>query len=219
MSFAAHFPNLVNSIILLAPGGIIRSMPSAYETAFFRHPSLVPSSYLRRLVRKALGADLANGQYPLTKSVDTLLDQAEFKVAGESKPSTNEDSNMSAVVQWQIDNHQGFIRSFINTIQHGPIQHQHPDWYKVCRIIKGESSGTQCCSQPCRIQNSKILVIFGEEDDIVIGKEVSEDLIQIFGGEEHVEFKIVSGGHGFPVASCEEVVKHIAEFWKLEVVD
>lgn len=151
--------------------------------------------------------------------MDAFLVQTKFKVAGESKPSVNQKFDMPAIVQWQIDNHQGFIHSFINTIQHGPIQHQHSDWYKICRIIKGESSGIQGFSLPCRIQNSKILVIFGEIDDIIVGKEVSEDLIQILGGEEHVEFKIVPGNHGFPVASCEEVVKHIAEFWKLEIVD
>lgn len=50
-------------------------------------------------------------------------------------------------------------------------------------------------------------MIFGESDGIVVAKEVSEDLTKMLGGADHVEFKVVPGGHGFPVPSSDEVVK------------
>lgn len=59
MSFAAYFPCLVNSIVLLAPGGILRYLPQGYETPFFRYPRLVPPSYLRKLVGHILGVKMS----------------------------------------------------------------------------------------------------------------------------------------------------------------
>ena len=219
MSFAAHFPYLLNSIILLAPGGILRAMPNEYESIFFRYPSIVPSRYLRKLVGKVLGVDLAGVPHSGTELKRTILSQADAKVPGKSKSMETRALNAPDAVQWQFDNHQGFIHSFISTIQLGPITHQQSDWNKICNIIKGESMGMPGSSLSCKIYNSKILVVFGDSDGVVVGKDVSEDLVQMLGGPEHVEFKTVPGGHGFPLPSSDEVVKHISDFWKLEVVD
>lgn len=206
MSFAAHFPYFIDSIILLAPAGILRYMPGDYETIFFRYPSMVPSWYLKRLVGKILGVDLAGVPAGRTEAEDEMT-------------SLNSKApNVPAIVQWQFDNHQGFVHSFIDTIRHGPIMHQQSDWKKICKIIKGKSPGMQSSSQSCKIYNSKILVIFGDADAVVVGKHVSEDLEQMLGGSEHVEFRTVAGGHGFPVPSSDEVVKHISDFWKLTLV-
>ena len=60
LPFAAHYPYLVKSIFLLALGRLLRVLPDDYQSVFFRYPSLTPSWYLRRLVGKILGVDLAS---------------------------------------------------------------------------------------------------------------------------------------------------------------
>lgn len=50
MAFAADFPYLLNSIVLLAPGGIIRRLPAEYESLSFRYLRFLPPTYQRRLV-------------------------------------------------------------------------------------------------------------------------------------------------------------------------
>lgn len=55
MSFAATFPYLVNSVILLAPACLIRTLPESYGSTFFRHRSFVPTIYLRGLVATIIG--------------------------------------------------------------------------------------------------------------------------------------------------------------------
>lgn len=67
MSFAATFSYLVNSVILLASGGLIRSLPAGYESAFFRHHPLVPTIYLRHLVATILGVS-TNRRKPVVRS-------------------------------------------------------------------------------------------------------------------------------------------------------
>ncbi|KAI9849539.1 MAG: hypothetical protein M1837_004159 [Sclerophora amabilis] len=215
VSFAARFPYLINSIILLAPAGILRSMPGDYESIFFRFPSIFPSSYVRKMVGRVLGVDLETAR---TNAKGTS--PVEKQSPQESRSWKPQKPDVPAVVQWQFDNHQGFVHSFINTIQHGPIMHQQSEWKILCDIIKGESLGkAPGGGAPCKLHNSKILAIFGDADAVVVEREVSKDLGQMLGGPDHVEFKTVPGSHGFPIPSSEEVVKHISDFWELKVID
>lgn len=216
MSFASHFPYLVNAIILLAPGGLIRRLPEGYESTFFRYPSLTPLTYLRRLVGKILGVDLSS------QSVNQIRtdskDHVALEVSQNHNSTADEMPNVPAIVQWQFDNHHGFVHSFVNTIKYGPIKHQHSEWKGVCKVIRGEKSNMPASSLSSKLFNSKILVLLGDEDGVVVAKEVSEDLEHML-GQAHVEFKTVPGGHGFPVPRSEQVVKHIAEFWGLDKVN
>jgi len=46
MAFAAHFPYLINSIVLLAPVGILRYILEDYKSFLFRHASFIPGKYV-----------------------------------------------------------------------------------------------------------------------------------------------------------------------------
>ena len=199
MSFAAYHPHLVNSIILLAPGGILRTLPKGYLTPFFRYPRLVSSTYLRKLVGQILGVKLSNGR-PLMDFPD--------------KATNNALPDMQAIVQWQFDHHKGFVHSFVDTVAHGPFMYQHSDWKKVCDIISGKVQGLGPAGQPTQLHNSKLLVIFGDTDSIVIERDVAADLSEMLGGPSHLICKTVPGGHGFPVPCSSDVVQHICDFWQ-----
>lgn len=218
MSFAAQFPYLIDSIILLAPAGILRSLPSDYETIFFRYPSLVPSRYLRRLVGRILGVNMTDPVHRQTEAEATLPNHAGLQVPMESEYVAKQTPDVPAIVQWQFDNHQGFVHSFINTIQNGPLMDQQAYWKEVCDVIRGRSSREPASNRFSNLHNSKILAIFGDSDGIVVAREVREDLEQLLGGMEHLEVKMVPGDHGFPVPSSDQVVKHISDFWNLKIV-
>ena len=65
-----------------------------------------------------------------------------------------------------------------------------------------------------KIYNSKILVVLGNVNGVVVTNKASEDLGQML-GPEHVESRTVPGGHGFPVLGGIGVTKHILNFWGL----
>ena len=202
MSFASYFPQLVKSIVLLTPGGLLRHLPAGYETLSFRYPHLVPFSYLRRLVSKILEVKLTRvTPSPMTSDNATQISSLD----------------LAAIRQWQFENHKGFVYSFINTTAYGPIMHQQADWEKTCNIIKGKTSEIDDTSRSSHLFNSKLLVITGDSDDLVIGKDLSADLSDIFGDPEHVSFKVVPGGHDFPVLSSSDVVEHVSQFWGLPI--
>ena len=215
MSFFARFPYLIRSIILLAPSGIIRSLPGGYGSIFFRYPSIVPSSYLRRLVGCLLGTKLGMMTQIRTEEKEPPVHEAESQLSANSALGAKQTVDMSSVTQWQFDNHRGFVHSFVNTSQYGPVQDRQSDWNKVCEIIKGKQkhgSGYPSYNH----QNNKILFIFGDSDEIIIGKEIIEDFEKMLGSSEEFQFKTVAGNHSFPVLSSEEVVRHIFDFWAAE---
>lgn len=209
MYFASHFPHLINSIVLLGPAGLLRRMPAGYDSIFFKYPFFVPASYIRKLVGNILEVDQSEG--PI--KIDHTARKRVLEAGGlpEPKALNPEDLDVAGIVQWQFDNHQGFVHTFADTIRYGPLMNQRSAWEKACSIIRGE--GTPLPSG--KLYGSKILAIFGDVDNVVVPSETTEDLKQLL-GEEHLVTKIVPGGHGFPVPSTSLVIKHILEFWHLD---
>ncbi|MCJ1300434.1 hypothetical protein MMC08_003231 [Hypocenomyce scalaris] len=78
------------------------------------------------------------------------------EVAQEAKITEKRLLDVPAIVQWQFDEHKGFMHSFIDTIKHGPLMHQHSDWTKACNIIKGNTAGTSISDQSSKLFNSQI---------------------------------------------------------------
>ena len=208
MAFAAHFPYLINSIILLAPVGIIRRLPDEYKAINYLYPFLLPFFYRRNLVGKTLGLKVShpfNGR-------SGHCDQSEMglEIDKDLQVVRKEGLDIPRIAQWQFDNHEGFIHSFLSTLRYGPIMRQHSDWREVCSVIKGDTAQTALSNHSFRLSNSKILVMFGEADSVVRANEVTADLRDMIG--DHVEFKIVPGDHGFPVSSCDQVSSYISDF-------
>lgn len=190
-------------------------MPDGYGSIFFRYSWLAPFTYIRELVGNILEVNLAS--LPIKPAGTDGVNSTALDASLRSHPTEIESLDVPAVVQWQFDNHQGFIHSFVDTMKHGPLMHQRSEWSNICKVIRGESSGMPGAALSSKIYNSKILVILGDADGIVVAKEVSEDLGELL-GPEHVEFRTVPGGHGFPFPSRAEVIMHILEFWGLDVV-
>jgi pimeloyl-ACP methyl ester carboxylesterase len=54
VSFAENFPQLINSIVLMAPGGLYKSLPPQYHSWPVRYPWIFPSTYVKLIIRKLL---------------------------------------------------------------------------------------------------------------------------------------------------------------------
>ena len=213
MAFAADFPYLINSIILLAPAGIIRRLADEYDTIFLRYSSLLPLSYLRNVVGKTLGLQVS--RLPIGCGILGFHGRMDPEIV-EGKQAMGKDVlDIPGIVHWQFDNHKRFIHSFITTHQYGPTRNQHSDWRRVCSVVNSGTARTWPLSYGSKLFDRKILVIFGEDDSVGRAEEVSIDLLDMIGDPRHAEFKVLAGGNGFAVPSCDEVAKHISDFWGL----
>ena len=59
MSFAARFAYLLESIVLLAPAGLLRTIPREHRQPCWRWCSILPKAYLRRQLVNLLGVNLS----------------------------------------------------------------------------------------------------------------------------------------------------------------
>lgn len=85
--------------------------------------------------------------------------------------------DVAGIVQWQYDHHAGFVHSFIKTIRYGALKHEHETWKRVFEIINGKRESCRPGTDaPTMLCESKLLVVTGEENTIVVGKELTEDL-------------------------------------------
>lgn len=215
MCFTAHFPYLVNSLVLLGPGGILRRLPPEYTIIPFRFPSLFPRQHLANLVGKLLGVKTNRRFNPTSDKGIQEADITSAPSGHNPKPEQDSTPDLPNIVQWQYDHHQGFLHSFIDTTQHGPLMHQHKDWEKVGKIIRGDMSEDAEVGKVYKLYNSKILLIVGDQDTIVVGSEIAEDLKEVLGSTEHMLLATVPGTHSFPVPSSKHVLGHIRNFWGL----
>ena len=104
---------------------------------------------------------------------------------------------VASVVNWQVAAHRGFVRSFVSSIRFGPVKEQGERWRKL------------------RGRESKVLIIAGKSDSVIVAEELREDAFEAL-GKEGVVWREVDGGHEFPITEWEEVVGIICEAWGVE---
>lgn len=115
--------------------------------------------------------------------------------------------------QWQIDHHKGFIPSFISSIRHAPITRQHGCWSIIgARLSRQKANSADKLAQELGLVPSKVLVILGKQDPVVIAEETMEDASVAF-GSGNVEFVLLPAGHEVPVTMGKEVADAVLEFW------
>ena len=135
MSFAAYFPQLLSSVVLLAPSGLIRSVHADYQNVLLRYNWMIPSSWLRTMVRRILCGD---------NLIEPACNEAEQEVCSDPTAkhmlratdtvSISQKSfklNITDVVHWQLDCNEGFVDSFLNSLKYAPISKQHAYWRMI----------------------------------------------------------------------------------------
>lgn len=108
MDFVASFPHLVRSVALLAPVGMIRSLPGVYVE-------------FKDAVSEGKKSDVElNAMFAGVLGVGESEHEGEFE----------------SLVRWQYENHRGHARSFASTLLHGPVIGQGAVWQEACGGLK-----------------------------------------------------------------------------------
>nr|POE63257.1 serine hydrolase-like protein [Quercus suber] len=154
LDFFAHQPKLVQSIVLLGPGGLISNLPDEYKSLWFHYPSLISRATMRALVGTLLGVEHS-------RSAAQAAEDVEYSEEGFTP---------GGALQFQFDHHPGHVDSFLSTIQYGPLHHQEAIWERAGSIVKGVQPGKG--DQQAPMSGGKILVVCGESDTVVVADEV-----------------------------------------------
>ncbi|KAI0015390.1 Alpha/Beta hydrolase protein [Xylariomycetidae sp. FL0641] len=200
LAFTGMFPDSVRSLVLLGPAGLIRTLPDEYLD-LMRQPELAPfSDVLREKVGKALGVS------PSPSPASIRRGERQESSPGRGPSRVDRTFDPGAIVQWQFDQHHGHVHSFHNTVRYGPLWHCESIYGKVCDIIAGRTR------PDVPLHKTKLLVFFGQDDDVVVGSETNEDILKLL-PSEHLRVEYVPGGHGFPYPNSEKITQTMLSFW------
>ncbi|KAF2681273.1 alpha/beta-hydrolase [Lentithecium fluviatile CBS 122367] len=211
--FTSYFPHLIEGLVLVACGGLIRTNHITWKSKLLYSTSgLLPEWLIERLVAKRLwsGPEVARTIEPEPDMEAENLNDDEAKGGLRSHAvytssrlcllSGNSHSTVSNVVDWQILHHKGFVPAFISSIRYAPIHNQHHRWRIIAQDIQNGVGRLK-----------EVRLVLGETDPIIIADELVEDVGKIF-REQDVKVKIVpDAGHEVPIDRAEEIVSVVEE--------
>lgn len=202
--FASYFPQLILGLVLIAPGGLIRTCHTTWKSRLLYSTSgLVPEFWIESLVAKRLytGPEEARSIEPEADSVEnaevnkSIRGDAVYASSHHALLPGNPYSTVGAVVDWQIKHHKGFVPAFISSIRYAPVHGEHERWRVLGRNV---SQGVG--------ELNKVFVVLGETDPIIVKDEIVEDVRQCL-GEDNVEFEVVQGaGHEVAIERADEIL-------------
>lgn len=203
--FANAFPNMVSSLVLLAPAGLIRAESFGRVTRFVFSSGFIPERILsvltgRRLQKPIAPSKLARQQAAAVVAAATEAKDLNSPFVGEEKGSglTLEDRVLD-YVRWMVLNHDGFVPAFMSCIRFAPLTGQHHQWGKLAKRAPGTTA-----------------VILAETDELINPRDYTTDGLPLAGGEDNIVWKIVPGSHDFVMTHIDGIMKELDVFWGMK---
>ena len=138
--FASSFPDWVKGLVLLAPSGLIRKSHFGWQSRLL-YSGWLPESLLEWIVKRRLGGGSSNAS-------SVKQDDAEKAMEEEMKGNSSQGFDntplsrsrpgvtVGGAVQWQLANHQGFVRSFVSSIRFASIEGAHERWKGLAKLTE-----------------------------------------------------------------------------------
>ncbi|KAI8946072.1 Alpha/Beta hydrolase protein [Xylaria longipes] len=211
VNFAVTFPDMVESLILLSPAGLIRPENIGRFSRLVFTSGLVPERLLAWMTKSRLRSPIDNAvskRRPTTSKallpVEEKEDFVDVAVQEAVDPLTQEsptpfELEVVSFVHWSLDYNEGFVPSMMSTMRYAPLMEQQQYW----RLLAKRKPGTTA-------------VLIGRDDNLVQREDYEEDALPLIGGRDNVFWRIVPGAHNFPFTHPHSALKAIYEFWGLE---
>ena len=160
--FASSFPSLVKSLVLLAPAGMIRSYHFGWQARLMYKLSL-PAGFVEWIVRRRLKAGPVHpGAHKSTsKTAEAAVNEEirgarnqDFEAAPLSK--TRPEVTVASAVQWQLEYHEGFARSFVSSIKHSSVE---------------RTPATLASWAKLGLRKDNVIIMAGKTDPLIIPSE------------------------------------------------
>jgi pimeloyl-ACP methyl ester carboxylesterase len=201
--FANAFPDLVESLVLLAPAGLINPASFGLVSRFFFSSGLVPERILAVLTRRRLQQPIASqkaprpSKFPAPQVIELAASEAADPPPGQ--PVAPIEQRVLEYVRWMVINHDGFVPAFMSSVRFAPLTHQHESWRQLAR----------------RPAHSTI-VMLAETDEIIDVDDYAREAMPIIGGPSHVHWKVFPGGHDFVMTHAQLILEELGDKWKMK---
>ncbi|KAL7943435.1 putative alpha/beta hydrolase family protein [Trichoderma barbatum] len=199
--FAGSFPHLVSSLVLLAPAGLINPEDFGAMSLFIFRSGFVPEGLLAYLTRSRLQQPIAAARKPKESSPTEAVAEVAIAEATSSTEQSNGsiplEQHVLMYVRWMVLNHAGFIPSFMSSIRHAPLTHQHDSWRLLARRKPGST-----------------MVFLAQNDELIDANDYERVALPLVGGKDNVVWKVLPGTHDFVMTHSDYILKELDDVWK-----
>ncbi|EIT80380.1 Alpha/Beta hydrolase protein [Aspergillus flavus] len=215
-SFASFFPQLLSSLVLIAPAGLIRDSQISFQSRLLYSRGLIPERVLGFLVGRRLRAGPLTTPKPKSQKInaaDALTEElpsqggANTQLLSRAYPHVT----VPGAVKWQVNCHAGFVHAFMSSMQHGPIlqQRQRESWERLGEYLSAQSKLSPEEQQDNGLPSDKVIIMCGEHDSVIVKDELVPDATSALQG--NVEFRYFNAGHEFPSTKYDDVARALLE--------
>lgn len=193
-------PHLVESLVLLAPAGLISAEKFGVVTNIVFKSGLVPEKLLAVLTKRRLQRPIGSRARKTTPTVQ-VIEVAALEASDplEGKEDTPLEHRVMTYVRWMVNNHTGFVPAFMSCIRHAPLTEQHDSWRQLAKRKEGSTA-----------------VLLAHNDEIIDREAYTRDALPLVGGEGRVSWKVLPGGHDFVMTHAQEILTELEQLWGLE---
>jgi pimeloyl-ACP methyl ester carboxylesterase len=210
---AAAYGHMVDSLVLLAPSGLIRLANFGALSRFLFQSGVVPDRLLTAMTRRRLRQPIA-ASVSASKGSSSEAAEVDAGVGGDDalgaalsetvptvpgEPATPLEKRVLAHTRWMSTHHPGFVPAFMSCIRWAPLAGQEASWRQLSKRDKGST-----------------VLVLGRDDQIVSPADYETDALPLVGGKERVVWRVVSGSHDFPMSHADEVLDILYEIWGLK---
>ncbi|KAK2593978.1 hypothetical protein QQS21_008337 [Conoideocrella luteorostrata] len=219
-SFAAHHTNLLRSVTLICPGGLVRRSHVSFKSRLLYSEGILPLWLANMMGRRQLepkpGAPSADVPDP-AGALDEIDGREAQSVDFNQVPICAEDASgptVGDVVKWQLSNNEGFVPSYMSAIRHAPIYEQHEGVWKLLsrQLLARRRDKMRLPGLP----GGKICLILADRDPIVVKDEWIADSFAVL-GRDAVDIRVVKGGHEIAISKGREVADVAIAAWTVTV--
>lgn len=237
-------PEVVRSLVLLAPAGLIRAHSFGLAARLIFRGGLVPERILAALTRRRLRQPIArsvkpngrnNGPSRASARDDTLAatgatDLVDAAVAEVADPKTPEEVRSQSTVTAETrtttselvdDDGRPPLHQRVKAYVQWMVTH-HPGFVTAFMSSLAHAPLTDQ-HDSWRLLASRLpgttAIILGESDEIVDPHYYEEDALPLVGGRDHVLWTTVRGGHDFVMTNARDTLAVIYRFWGMDASD
>lgn len=230
--FAATFPHLVSSLVLLAPAGLIRASNFGVASRLLFRSGLMPDRILTALTRQRLKKPIASS---VTKKKSPTPSPPEAL--------TPDEKGMNGAVGDGVSAHR--LRSSLHGLSRGesmtdiaaaeaaPSESATALERRVLQYISWMADNhpgfvpaflSSLRYAPLTDQHAvwgqlasrapgTTCVLLARDDEVIDPEDYKDDGLALLGGYERVTWGVVGGGHDFVMTHTGEILRELDEFW------
>lgn len=230
--FAATFPHMVSSLVLLAPAGLIREENFGVASRLLFRSGIVPDTLLAGLTRRRLRRPIGKS---VTKKKTPTPSPPQGRTPGSALNSTAEGVGVSAR-RLRSSLHdltdKESMTDFAST-EAGPSESataleqrvldyiawmadHHPGFVPAflsslrhAPLMNQHDAWRGLAARP----PGSTCVLLARDDEIIDPEDYRDDGLALLGGEERVRWGVVGGGHDFVMTNPGEILRELDEFW------